>query len=115
MRVLVTGADGFVGRTWCAGCSRRATRCGPASGRAARWKSPALSAAERAAVERVPLELLDTASVASALDGRLDAVIHLAAIASGVDARRDVGAAWAVNAAGTARLSEALGRRQGER
>ncbi len=59
---------------------------------------------------RVPLELLDTASVDSAMSWRPDAVVHLAAIASGADARRDIGTAWAVNASGTARLADALGR-----
>jgi len=38
-----------------------------------------------------------------------DAVIHLAAVASGAEARRDPGLAWEVNAAGTARLADALG------
>jgi GDP-4-dehydro-6-deoxy-D-mannose reductase len=37
-------------------------------------------------------------------------VVHLAAVASGAEARQDPGHAWTVNAAGTARLAEAFGR-----
>jgi GDP-4-dehydro-6-deoxy-D-mannose reductase len=55
-----------------------------------------------------PLELGSRESVAKAVAGEWDAVVHLAAVASGVDARADPGLAWEVNAAGTARLAEAL-------
>ncbi len=55
------------------------------------------------------LDLRDQAAVNSAISTAPDAVIHLAALASGADARRDPGLAWEVNAAGTARLAEALG------
>ena len=41
--------------------------------------------------------------------GPWDVVFHLAAVASGSEARSDPGLAWEVNAAGTARLAEALG------
>jgi GDP-4-dehydro-6-deoxy-D-mannose reductase len=58
----------------------------------------------------VPLELADAASVAACLDRPLDAVVHLAGVASGTDALADAGFAWTVNAAGTARLVDALGR-----
>ena len=110
MNVLVTGADGFVGR-WVL----RALRAGghevvgtaqPGAGRAG-----GLPEEERAAVAWIPLELGDLGSVRHAAAGRFDAVIHLAAVASGGDALRDPGAAWAVNAAGTARLLGEFGRR----
>ena len=60
------------------------------------------------AVRWVPLELTDPASVRRACEGAFDAVVHLAAVASGSDAASDPGLAWEVNAAGTARLVDAL-------
>jgi len=110
MRVLVTGAEGFVGRTMVRTllAAGHDVWAGIRSG--GPLEVPGLTPAERAAVTRIPLELLDTASVDSAVECRPEAVVHLAAIASGTDARRDVGAAWAINASGTARLADALGR-----
>lgn len=55
-------------------------------------------------VQAVPLELTDDGSVRAALAWRPEAVIHLAAIASVRQAQVDPGAAWDVNASGTARL-----------
>jgi GDP-4-dehydro-6-deoxy-D-mannose reductase len=67
-----------------------------------------LTAAERDAVRWLPLELNDDASVRKCVDLPYDAVVHLAAVASGADALRDPGVAWTVNAAGTARLVHVL-------
>ncbi len=111
MKVLVTGADGFVGR-WVL----RALLARGHEVLAARQPGPpradGLTDAERAAVQWAPLELGDLASVRHAAARPCDAVVHLAAVASGGDALRDPGVAWAVNAAGTARLLGELGRRR---
>jgi len=113
VKVLVTGADGFVGR-W---VLRRLLADGREVYGAVRpGQSPApvppaadLTPAEREAVRWLPLELLDTASVRKVVDLPYDAVVHLAAVSSGSDATRDPGYAWTVNAAGTARVVEVLG------
>jgi GDP-4-dehydro-6-deoxy-D-mannose reductase len=106
VKVLVTGADGFVGRHLVRRLARDGHRivaaCRP-QGQAADWSG--------ADVTVVPLELGDAGSVRGALDSDPDAVIHLAAVASNREADADPGLAWTVNAAGTARLAEVLGRR----
>ncbi len=111
MNVLVTGADGFVGR-WVLRAllaeGHRVTGAvqpGPP-------RDDGLTDTERGAVLWVPLELGDLRSVRQAAARPFDAVIHLAALASGGDALKDPGVAWAVNAAGTARLVGELGRRR---
>src|SRR5205807_4492018 len=53
----------------------------------------------------------DVASVRALIDRPLDAVVHLAAMASGGDALKDPVGAWEVNATGTARLAELVARR----
>lgn len=108
MRVLVTGADGFVGR-W---LIRRLLDDGREVYGAVRPaeapRDDGLTADERAAVRWLPLELGDPESVRRCADLPYDAVVHLAAVASGADALRDPGTAWEVNAAGTARLAHVL-------
>ena len=108
MKVLVTGADGFVG----ARLVRRLAAEGHEPIAAVRPGSPDPkpkfgSQAER--IRMVPLELTEAESVRDAVATRPDAVVHLAAVASGVEARKDPLGAWTVNAVGTARLAEALG------
>jgi GDP-4-dehydro-6-deoxy-D-mannose reductase len=108
MKVLVTGADGFVGRF----LVRRLVAAGHEVGAAVRrggappavWLSPA----EARAVERIDFELDDTGTAETAAAWGADGVVHLAAVASSREARRDPGLAWTVNAAGTARLLEQL-------
>lgn len=104
MKVLVTGADGFVGR-WLLDTLAEA---GHGATAGVRPGNPALEAGLGAPV--VPLELTDDASVRAAVAGRPDAVVHLAAVASNHAASQDPGWAWTVNAAGTVRLLEALAR-----
>lgn len=107
MKVLITGAEGFAG-SW---VLPRLRDEGHAVIAAARPGAPgAARLAEDRRVRMVPLELGDPSSVRAVVGTEPDAVIHLAAVASAVDARRDPVAAWEVNAVGTARLAEELGR-----
>lgn len=100
MRILVTGADGFVGGY----LLPRLAAAGHEVIAAARPRSEG-HRAEAAAW--VALELDDPGSAASALASPVDAIVHLAAVASNSEARRDPGLAWNINAAGTARLAAA--------
>ncbi|MGE0443448.1 MAG: GDP-mannose 4,6-dehydratase [Gemmatimonadales bacterium] len=108
MRVLVTGADGFVG-TWMIRELLGAGHFVVGAIRLGGSPPRELSEAERFRVQWVDFDLLSAESVTALAGHGLDAVIHLAAVASGGDARRDPGHAWTVNAAGTARLAEAFG------
>lgn len=108
MRVLVTGADGFAGRY----LLRQLLGGGHAVLGAVRRGAEAprgwLTPAEGRAVDWTELELTDPASCRAIAGERVDAVVHLAAIASSRDARQDPAAAWAVNAGGTALFLDAL-------
>ncbi len=115
--VLVTGADGFVGRH----VVRRLLDDGRDVWGAVRpGATPGVevfTAEERAAVHWLSLELTDPTSVRACVSQPFDAVVHLAGVASGAAALDDPGYAWSVNAAGTARLVDALARarRSGQR
>ncbi len=108
MRVLVTGAGGFVGR-WLV--PRLLADGHEVVGTRLPGETPPgfLAEPDRRRVRWIPLDLRDTTSVKAAVAGQFEAVVHLAALASGAEARRDPGTAWEVNAAGTARLTDALG------
>jgi GDP-4-dehydro-6-deoxy-D-mannose reductase len=109
--VLVTGADGFVGRH----LVRLLLREGHAVGAAVRSGTPPVAEWQGAGVTPVPFELTDGGSIEAALEFGPAAVVHLAAVASNKEAWGDPGQAWVVNAAGTARLAEALARRKASR
>ena len=110
MTVLVTGANGFVGR-WVV----RALLAAGHTVVAAAGPDVVTTAGDNAecrAVRWIALDLLSPDSVRSAAAVGCDAVIHLAGLASGGEALRDPGLAWNVNAGGTARLLDALGQRR---
>jgi GDP-4-dehydro-6-deoxy-D-mannose reductase len=111
MKVLVTGAGGFVGRWLLPALVREGHEV---LGTRLPGEAPPgfLTEDERRHVRWLPLDLQETGSVRAAVDEVPEAVIHLAAIASGAEARRDPGLAWEINAAGTARLADALGTRR---
>ena len=106
MKLLVTGADGFVGRHLVRRLARDGHQvtaaCRP-GGRRVEWDP---------GVTEIPLELTDDASVRGAVDSGPEGVVHLAAVASNREANADPGLAWVVNAGGTARLADARGRRR---
>jgi GDP-4-dehydro-6-deoxy-D-mannose reductase len=108
LKILVTGAEGFVGA--------RVVRCLVTAGheviaavRPGSTDPRPRFGPQAGEVRIVPMELTETASVRAAAATGPEAVIHLAALASGGEARKDPIAAWTVNAVGTARLAGALG------
>lgn len=109
VRVLVTGADGFVGRYLVRGLVAAGhgviTAIRPGGVPPEAW----LSEGERRGLERLDFDLEDPGAAEAAARLQPDGVVHLAAVASSREARQDPGRAWMVNAAATARLLEAFG------
>lgn len=107
VNVLVTGADGFVGRHLVPRLLETGHQvvaaCRPGGEPVRTW----LDSRWHNQVKVVPFEITDPESVRAAVSASCDAIVHLAAIASVSEARQDPGRAWIVNAAGTARLIEA--------
>jgi GDP-4-dehydro-6-deoxy-D-mannose reductase len=102
VKVLVTGANGFVGRS----VSRRLLADGHSVVAAV---GPGASGAQgEANVTNVSLDLANDLSVRACFAAPVDAVVHLAAIALTRAADRDPSMAWTINAEGTASVVAAL-------
>ena len=107
MKVLVTGANGFVG-------SRMVKRLSDAghevrAGYGADVPRPAQDASGGVGPVRwFPLDVTDGGTVVTFVGEACDALVHLAGMASVRQANADPAAAWAVNAVGTARVALAL-------
>ncbi len=110
MKILVTGADGFVGSRLVSALAA----LGHEVGAGVIPSAPASLLARRAAFPNTTvvreLDLRNTESVDAAVGAGWDAVVHLAAAASGAEASRNPLPAWEVNTLGTVRVGEAMGR-----
>ena len=104
MKVLVTGAHGFIGK----GLVRKLLHSNHELVATRSTADTEISADWTEEVRVVPLELCSTESVHKAVEVGPDAIIHLAAVSYSRDANKDPGLAWNVNAGGTARLLAAV-------
>ncbi len=110
MKTLVTGADGFVG-SWLV---PHLVNAGHQVVAAVRPGQEPEQLERRGFLDGagriVELELTEPNSIASVMKEPFDAVVHLAAVASVVEARGDPGLTWEINTVGTVRLAEHLAR-----
>jgi GDP-4-dehydro-6-deoxy-D-mannose reductase len=107
MKVLVTGADGFVGRHLVPRLVEQGHQVTAGCRPTAESQAP-FGDLRGDAIRLVPLELEDPDQIRATVGSGHEAVIHLAAVASVREAREDPGRAWVINAAGTARLVDAV-------
>ena len=111
MKVLVTGADGFVGRYLLRALVGRGDEVlaavRPGGPEPATWLPPGAGPG----VEVMRLEITDPESRRAVAAREPDAAVHLAAVASGAEARERPVATWEVNALGTVGLLEELAAR----
>lgn len=110
MNTLVTGAEGFVGG-WVVRALLHAGHTVTGTCRPGLPPSALLTREERKAAGWIELDVAEGQSVLGLAKDRWDAVVHLAAVSSGSEARNDPGLAFEVNAAGTARLAGWFGGR----
>lgn len=111
MKILVTGADGFVGSC----LVPKLQENGHEVSAAVRPSGPVGAEVRRAVstdIPTVPLELLEPESVQRAIAQEWDAVVHLAAMASGSDVNSDPMAGWSINTLGTALMVYELAKRK---
>jgi GDP-4-dehydro-6-deoxy-D-mannose reductase len=109
-RALVTGGHGFVAQ-WAIRAMLERGWSVTAAGIGATHESPALDADRRAQVTWAELDVTKQSQVADVLEHAApDVVLHLAAISHVLDARRDPGQAFEVNAVGTVRLLAEIAR-----
>jgi GDP-4-dehydro-6-deoxy-D-mannose reductase len=102
LKVLVTGANGFLGKWVCAELLARGHRVGGGVKSLNEVVDLPPSWRERlAGVRWVSLDLAHGDEVEAALRPGHDAIIHLAAVASGMEARAHPLAAWEINCLGT--------------
>jgi len=112
VKVLVTGANGFVGQRLVRRLSDDGqdvlAGCGPdAAGAGGSRESPR--------VRWTPLDVTNEASVAAFIGDGADALVHLAGLASAREANREPAKAWLVNAVGTALVAQTLAERERRR
>lgn len=107
-RLLVTGADGFVGRWLVRAALAEGLEVVAAIGPGGKPPSEWLDKPDADRVEWFELDITSADGLQRVADCRADAVVHLAAVASGAAARRDPALASRVNTDAAVSLTRAL-------